>query len=62
MIELDHTALVGKVLELQNDVESYKKALTTAVQINNTLEGIAESDERRITDLRRLVKWLQKGE
>ena len=44
------------------EAQAMEKALHTAVQIINTLEGNAESDERRITDLRRLVKWLQKGE
>ena len=44
------------------EAQAMEKALLTAIQVNNTLEDIIDSDERRITDLQRLVKWLQKGE
>ena len=56
MIELDHTALVAKVLELQETIKSQEKALFTAVQITNTLEDLVADLENELAFVKANVK------
>ena len=56
MIELDHTALVAKVLEQKETIKSQEKALFTAVQITNALEDLVADLENELAFVKANVK------